>query len=927
VKTKSICIVLCLAVLLATTGGCGSGASPESSGDAASAPAAEGAEGSAATTEEEATTTILRFAVSRMDQDSYDSLIDTFEADHPGVHISTVSIEETLGTGPGGFDWPDDAYLRLAANADVISAVATREAVQQGALLDLSDFLESDSSLNAASFYPGVLESMQWAGGTWSLPIEVTYPLIYFDKTLFDAAGLTYPQPGWSWDDFLATAQALTLGSGDAVTQWGFVEPTFDPVTFVQSRAGLLFDADADPPTARLDDASVAEAVRWYTGLFLTHHVSPYYATSDQGGPGGMFQNEGMRLIEDGQAAMWFSATTAGGRGLRMGRGGPDQQQQTTGAVPLPVDQSDDHTTPAVVDGLSISAGTQKPNLAWEWISFLAQQATGQRGPFNALSTGTLPALPSVAVAAGYWDNLDEDFAAALQYATEHAYIDTYDGPGYDTFRQAVVDVMDNGTAIETALSAAQSEVEAAIETEVAAAPTPVTDLAVAQEEQQAVNAGAVIIDFGLSQGGGPFGQQSLSTLVDQFQAAHPDIVVEVDTPQGFRGQLGLADMAAEYDCFQASPSFDDESLAAIVNMEPFLATDATVSEDDFFPAALQQFTYQGQLWGLPGNITVSVMNYNKDLFDAAGLDYPSVDWTTNDFLELAVALTKSEGETQQYGYVPVSFGANDLVSFMDRLGADMLDDSVDPPRLVFDSPSVVEAFRWYTSLATQYGVQPAVSEDTGQFEGGRGQQALINEGLAAMWMDSGGGFFGGPGGRGFAGGPGGASNLNTGVVPLPAGPNSAEGSGFQSVDGYFISAQSEARQACWTWIAFLSEQPSAASGLPARRSVAESAAYRQQVGDEQADAYLASVRNGSQASFFQRVSDEGNWLGLASMWLADAYERVINGEMTIEESLDAAQESVDAYRNCVIANDAFQDPQAMMQCLSESGANAPRLP
>ncbi len=911
-KKKSIWMTLLAVVLLVA---CGPAASPESTTRPADNPVE--------TTGNESATTILHFAVSMMDQNRYDSLIEMFEAEHPGVHISTVSIEETLGTGPGGFNWPDDAYLRLAAAADVIGASATRQAVQQGALLDLTNFFESDPTLKAEAFYPGVLESVQWEGGTWSLPVEVTYPLIYFDKSLFDAAGVAYPQPGWTWDDFLATAQALTIGSGDTVSQWGFVEPSFDPVTFVQAKAGLLFNPDAYPPTARLEDAAVVQAVRWYTDLFLTHKVSPYYSTSEEGGRGFMFSNEGMRLLEGGEAAMWFS----GGAGAVMfrgrGQGGPGRQQTTTGAVPFPVTKADDHTTLAVVAGLSISAGTQKANLAWEWISFLAQQTAGQRGPFNALATGTVPALPSVAVAAGYWDNLDEDFAAALEYAIDHAYIDTYDGTGYDTFRAAVVDVMDNGTPIETALAAAQSEVEAAIEAEVAAAPTPVTNLVVAEGEQQAVNAGAAIIDFGLNEGRGRFGEQSLNTLVDQFQAAHPDIIVEVDTPEGFRGQLGLAEMAAEYDCFQASPSLDEESLAAIVNMEPFLTTDSATSKDDFFPSVLEQFTYQGQLWGLPGSVTVPVINYNKDLFDAAGLAYPDAGWTTADFLEMAVALTQGEDENKQYGYVPSSFGANDLVSFMDRLGADLLDESVDPPRLVFNAPSGVESFRWYTSLATQYGVQPVVSEDTGGFEGGRGQQALVREGLAAMWMDSGGGF-GGPGGfavRAF-GGPGATGDLNVGVVPLPAGPNSAKGSGYQSVDGYFISAQSDARQACWSWITFLTEQPNAATGLPARQSVAESAAYRQLVGAEQADAYLASVSGGSRASFFQRISDEGNWLGFASFWLSDAYDRVVNGEMTVEESLDAAQESVDAYRDCVIAKDAYQDPEAMMGCLTEAGAS-----
>jgi multiple sugar transport system substrate-binding protein len=917
VHKKTIWSLVAIAILVAA---CSPVASPQAN-DTANTPSA--------TTNAETGTNILQFAVSGFQSDTYSNLIDAFEAENPDVHISIVSIEDVLGTRPGS-SLTADSYLQLAAAADVIAEPATRQAVQAGALLDLSHFFEADSTLTRDAFYPGLLESVEWGGKIWSVPSEATYPLIYFDKTLFDAAGLDYPQPGWTWDDFLADAKALTIGSGDTVSQWGFVEPSFDPVTFVQSRAGLLFDPDTSPPTARLDDPAVIDAVRWYTDLFLTYDVSPYYSTSGQGGPGGMFNNETMRLIGSGQAAMWFVASGGGFR-VAFDRGGPGgQQQQTIGVVPFPVSQASDHTTPAVVTGFSVSAGTQKADLAWKWISFLVQQQaqSGPRGQFNVLSSGTVPALPSVAAAAGYWDALDDDTAAALHFAIDHATVDNYNGTGYDTFTSAVVSVMDDGADIETALADAQSTVTADIETEVAAEPTPVSDLVVTEKEQQAVNAGAVIITFGLGEGG-IFGQQSMSTLVDQFEAEHPDILVELKTPEGFRGQLDLAGMAAQYDCFEASPSLNDTSVASIVNIEPFLAADSNTSKEDFFPSLLEQFTYQGQLWGLPGSATVGVVTYNKDLFDAAHLPYPSSTWTTSDFLEAAVALTKGNGDAAQYGYVPTSSAVNDLVSIMDRLGANMLDESVDPPRLNFTSPDVVEAFRWYTGLTTQYKVTPDLTGQTGDFGSNAEQrQTLITSGRAGMWMNSGGGFgfggnrvfIGGGGGGGGFGGPGGSSSLNTGIAPLPAGPNSAKGSGFQSVNGYFISAQTEQREACWEWIAFLTEQPNVTSGLPGRQSVAESAAYRQLVGTEQADAYLASVSSSTNASFFQRISDEGTWLGFASLWLSDAYDQVINGDATVEDALAAAQQSVDDYRDCVIAQNAFDDPQALRQCISESG-------
>jgi len=70
-------------------------------------------------------------------------------------------------------------------------------------------------------------------------------------------------------------------------------------------------------------------------------------------------------------------------------------------------------------------------------------------------------------------------------------------------------------------------------------------------------------------------------------------------------------------------------------------------------------------------------------LFDEAGLEYPAVDWTTDDFLDYAVQLTQGEGEMQQYGYVSDLFEPSDMLNMMDRLGARLIDDGQDPPHSV----------------------------------------------------------------------------------------------------------------------------------------------------------------------------------------------------------------------------------------------------
>jgi multiple sugar transport system substrate-binding protein len=471
----------------------------------------------------------------------------------------------------------------------------------------------------------------------------------------------------------------------------------------------------------------------------------------------------------------------------------------------------------------------------------------------------------------------------------------------------------DRTVAEVTAL--AQEEVEARIAesaiNEAEANPAPNIRVAGSDEEPVVVGGSTIIFTTGI----GTLDLQSYRALAETFHKTHPDITIEFNAPN-FDGRIlpSLRNMAMDADCFQGVASLlDKEELDAILSINPFLEADPTISKEDFFPSTIDQLSYEGQLWGLPGEVNISLMIYNKALFDAAEVTYPTLEWTTDDFLTLAITLTKGEDEaTKQYGFVPSAFEMNDLITFLNQLGVWIIDDGLNPPIINLADPSVVDGMRWYADLTVKYRVKPVFEtslnfDDMGDFER---RQSLIEYGHAAMWIDD---------AISFAGSS--MTDLNLGVVPLPASPDGRNSGGYQFASGYFISAQAKAPQACWEWIKFLTEQATLnvhSSALPARIAVAESTAYKQAVGEEYAIASLASIANMTQESLFPRVIGENSWMQVAVLWLVTAYEQVLNEGISVEEALTNAQANASAYQDCLSLREGFGNPQLEQACLQE---------
>lgn len=83
---------------------------------------------------------------------------------------------------------------------------------------------------------------------------------------------------------------------------------------------------------------------------------------------------------------------------------------------------------------------------------------------------------------------------------------------------------------------------------------------------------------------------------------------------------------------------------------------DGYIAKDNFDANALGESNIQmskidNKLYGLPYIKSKFMLYYNKDLFDKAGVAYPTDDWTWNDFREAAKKLTSGEGSNKIWGF------------------------------------------------------------------------------------------------------------------------------------------------------------------------------------------------------------------------------------------------------------------------------------
>ncbi len=291
--------------------------------------------------------------------------------------------------------------------------------------------------------------------------------------------------------------------------------------------------------------------------------------------------------------------------------------------------------------------------------------------------------------------------------------------------------------------------------------------------------------------------------LVEQFEKEHPHIRVRLVSTSDEVNPDEENEMRARASSFDVFPYLPNRQGGTeyLLDLRPLLAQDPQFDSDDFLPGLLPASSEP--LWAIPTSAAYQLTYFDKSAFDAAGLPYPELEWTVEDFLAAALALTVREnGEVTRWGYIPGQLGYAPLLAtqLTGPLGAG------DDLRLA--DPDVAAALQWMGDLYSLHVVSPRLGT-------GQSSLALINSGRAAMWhvshllYDS--------------------DNEDVGVTAVPHGQH-----GFAAEPamlGFAISRGTRSPEAAWQLASFLSRQPPLDTGnstapVPARRSVAAATGY-----------------------------------------------------------------------------------------------------
>jgi ABC-type glycerol-3-phosphate transport system substrate-binding protein len=607
---------------------------------------------------------VITFAVDERKKDIYTPLVEEFNKTNTQIVVQMVDI-------PIGLD-----FKALASAADTTLVTSGPRLRRTSYFANLSPLAEAATDFAPESFWSEALQSCQGADRQLvGVPLNLLLYGIIFDKGAFQAAGIPYPTPGWNWDDFRATVDALA-GQGSPK------RPAFEDFIWADDWNSLLsptIDSILQASGEEVEPSAQVNATKWFLDDVQDGRVS---ILTD------------VTMISITQPMMMPATLLA--------------MQDTIdypnhGFAPFPVGDGSDGTTPVIANCGVVSAGTKHPQAAWQWLNFLSQRWTGRDAAY-------IPARTSVAEKSGYWQAVPAEWLLAMRFGLEHAWYGPSDDevfmPVLEGYRQA----LSGATDLQTALENIRPGVMLKADTTPVVVATPVTGGTLSPEQVV-----ITIPDWGIGDSPG-----NNKKLADDFHNLHPDILVK------FRATLTSSpdELFDNFDCFPSSASNVQEwDTDKLLPLNVFIDENPDLAQD-FLPGQLESVTKDGRIYAFPVDFNIGVVSYNADLLAQLGIEPPAADWDYNDFIKITTAVSLAAGPKRLYGML------NGYDILLAENAISLADYNADPPAVHLDSSEMICAVTALVEM-DKSGVMPVSSVE-------KDFLAELHSGQVAFWIGDG---------------------------------------------------------------------------------------------------------------------------------------------------------------------------------------------
>lgn len=372
---------------------------------------------------------------------------------------------------------------------------------------------------------------------------------------------------------------------------------------------------------------------------------------------------------------------------------------------------------------------------------------------------------------------------------------------------------------------------------------------------------------------------------IDAFTKQHPDIKVTVEQlPYSDYWTKLVTETAAGRgpDVFWDSVPYFPQLVkqGVIENLDPLIARDS-YDFNQFYPQVADAYTYQGHRYGMPADIGMTAMIYNKDLFDKAGVAVPTdATWApdgSGTLLAAAQKLTADEGgrhptdpgfdpkQVKQWGFMADNHNQTQYINWIPENGGTFMTDAFG--KFSFNEPKAVEAVQWQANMINKWHVSPPPSAGKALDMFNRGQVAMfpaVNALLPYVVPKV---------------------NFKVGVTALPAGPQGR----VTNVNGltFALNKRSKNAKSAWELIKWLGSTDS--------QKIMSEGGYVWPANKSLAPGYLDYWKaKGQDLTSYQQAA-EGKTVPMpitpvwneASLKIDSAFEQVFEGKQPAQQAAD----------------------------------------